>query len=101
MPLYLHSAPRYTLLVSKIVTLSTAASVQALYCEAGKGRLCRSQAWTLIRRWASRLKPATLQLLMRHRSIETTMKYYVDQDADEVADELWATHEAAQIGAAK
>ncbi len=40
-------------------------------------------------RWASRVKPATLQLLMRHRSIETTLKYYVDQDADDVADELW------------
>ena len=26
---------------------------------------------------------------MRHRSIETTLKYYVAQDADEVADELW------------
>ncbi len=42
--------------------------------------------------WASKVKPATLQLLMRHRSIETTLKYYVDQDADDVADELWKTH---------
>ncbi len=40
-------------------------------------------------RWAGRVKPATLQLLMRHRSIETTLKYYVERDADEVADELW------------
>ena len=40
-------------------------------------------------RWASRVKPATLQLLMRHKSIETTLKYYVAQDADEVADQLW------------
>ena len=40
-------------------------------------------------RWAPKVKPATLQLLMRHRSIETTLKYYVAQDADEVADELW------------
>ena len=37
-------------------------------------------------RWASRVKPATLQLLMRHKSIETTLKYSVSQDADEVAD---------------
>ena len=36
-----------------------------------------------------RWKPATLQLLMRHKSIETTLKYYVAQDADEIADELW------------
>lgn len=47
-------------------------------------------------RWAPRVKPATLQLLMRHKSIETTMKYYVSQDADGVADELWAEHEADQ-----
>ena len=40
-------------------------------------------------RWAPKVKPATLQLLMRHRSIETTLKYYVAQDADEIADELW------------
>jgi len=43
-------------------------------------------------RWASRVKPATLQLLMRHKSIETTLKYYVDQDGDDVADELWKAH---------
>jgi integrase len=40
-------------------------------------------------RWAPRVKPATLQLLMRHQSIETTLKYYVAQDADDVGDELW------------
>jgi integrase len=43
-------------------------------------------------RWAPRVKPVTLQLLMRHKSIETTLKYYVDQDADDVADELWKAH---------
>ena len=45
-------------------------------------------------RWASKVKPATLQLLMRHESIETTLKYYVDQDADDVASELWNQHVA-------
>ena len=45
-------------------------------------------------RWAARFKPATLQLPMRHRSIETTMKYYVSQDSDDVADELWADYGA-------
>ncbi len=41
-------------------------------------------------RWAPRVKPPTLQLLMRHASIETTLRYYVAQDAAEVGDELWA-----------
>lgn len=45
-------------------------------------------------RWASRVKPATLQLLMRHKPIETTLKDYVDQDADDVADELWRSQAA-------
>jgi len=40
-------------------------------------------------RWAKEVKPATLQRLMRHRDIATTMKYYVDQDADDIAAELW------------
>ncbi len=44
-------------------------------------------------RWAKLVKPATLQLLMRHRSIETTMKYYVDLDADDIADELWKSYQ--------
>ena len=34
--------------------------------------------------------PAVLKRLMRHASITTTMGYYVDLDADEVADQLWA-----------
>jgi hypothetical protein len=29
---------------------------------------------------------------MRHESVETTMKYYVDQDADDVSDQLWEQH---------
>ncbi len=40
-------------------------------------------------RWAKRVMPATLQMLMRHQSIKTTMKYYVDLDAHELGDELW------------
>ena len=47
-------------------------------------------------RWSTKVKPATLQLLMRHKAIETTLKYYVAQDADEVADELWACYRAHQ-----
>ena len=42
--------------------------------------------------WARRIKPTTLQILMRHRSMETTMKYYVDLSADDIADELWQNY---------
>jgi integrase len=46
-------------------------------------------------RWSSRVMPAVLQQLMRHESIETTMRYYVGRDADAVADTLWEAVEAA------
>ena len=36
--------------------------------------------------------PALLKKLMRHSSIETTMPYYVDLDAGEIAEQLWASH---------
>jgi integrase len=44
-------------------------------------------------RWSSRVMPAVLQQLMRHESIETTMRYYVGRDADAVADTLWNAFE--------
>lgn len=37
------------------------------------------------RRWASRVMPPVLQHLMRHSSIETTLKFYVGSDADAMA----------------
>ena len=40
-------------------------------------------------RWALKVRPLTLKRLMRHTSIDTTLRYYVDQDADDVAAELW------------
>jgi len=43
-------------------------------------------------RWAKRVMPAVLKRLMRHSSITTTMGYYVDLDAAEVADQLWASY---------
>jgi integrase len=43
-------------------------------------------------RWAKRVMPAVLRRLMRHSSIQTTMAYYVDLDAADVADQLWASY---------
>jgi integrase len=43
-------------------------------------------------RWAKRVMPAVLKRLMRHAAIQTTMGYYVELDAAEVADQLWATY---------
>lgn len=41
-------------------------------------------------RWASRVMPQVLRELMRHESIETTMKYYVGRNAQTTAAVLWA-----------
>ena len=40
-------------------------------------------------RWARRIMPAVLQQFMRHESIDTTMSYYVELDARELAEEVW------------
>jgi len=49
-------------------------------------------------RWAKRVMPAVLQRLMRHASIQTTMAYYVDLDADDLAADLWATWKSGSKG---
>lgn len=43
-------------------------------------------------RWSRKLSPADLMNLMRHENIETTMKYYVGQDAERAAERLWKGH---------
>jgi integrase len=41
-------------------------------------------------RWAVRVMPQVLKELMRHESIETTLKYYVGRNAETTAETLWA-----------
>lgn len=43
-------------------------------------------------RWSSRVMPTVLMQLMRHKSIQTTMAYYVGRNADAAAEVLWAAH---------
>jgi integrase len=44
-------------------------------------------------RWSERILPKDLQLLMRHESIDTTMSYYVGQNAQRTADAVWKAYE--------
>jgi integrase len=46
-------------------------------------------------RWAGRLMPAQLMELMRHESIETTLRFYVGTDAQRTADAAWAAFDRA------
>ena len=47
-------------------------------------------------RWARRVLPQILQTMMRHESLETTMRYYVDLDADQTAADIWRAYDAAR-----
>jgi integrase len=56
----------------------------------GKFATCHDFRRSFGTRWARRVMPAELMMLMRHADVETTMKYYVDIDSDNVAAGLWA-----------
>jgi len=43
-------------------------------------------------RWAKRVKVHVLRAMMRHRSINTTMAYYVREDANDLAESIWSAH---------
>ncbi len=49
-------------------------------------------------RWASRVMPNVLQELMRHDNIQTTMRYYVGQNAQRTSAILWEAHRAQAVG---
>lgn len=47
-------------------------------------------------RWALKVRPVVLKELMRHQSLETTMKYYVGESAERTAAEVWEAFEQQQ-----
>jgi integrase len=49
-------------------------------------------------RWARRVQPAVLQVLMRHANIRTTMEYYATLQAEETAAAIAAAFERAKAG---
>ncbi|MGV3483970.1 MAG: tyrosine-type recombinase/integrase [Planctomycetaceae bacterium] len=49
-------------------------------------------------RWAPRVMPVVLKDLMRHESIETTMRFYVGNNAERNADAIWM-HSDIDFGA--
>jgi integrase len=46
-------------------------------------------------RWALRVMPRVLMQLMRHESIETTMRYYVGRSVQATADVVWEAYRRA------
>ncbi len=49
-------------------------------------------------RWSTRVMPQVLMALMRHESIDTTMRYYVGRNANTTADTVWAAYKKQQEG---
>lgn len=49
-------------------------------------------------RWAPRVMPIMLQQLRRHESFDTTLRYYVRQDSENMADTTWAAAESTESG---
>ena len=47
-------------------------------------------------RWSKRVMPPRLKRLMRHKNINTTLKYYVDEDVEDLAEDLWVAYEQAK-----
>ena len=76
----------------------------AVVVDRSGGRVKYASAHNLRRsfgaRWAPLVMPATLRELMRHESIETTMRYYVGANAKSTAAALWEAHRGrADLGA--
>jgi integrase len=59
--------------------------------DAGKFASAHDLRRTFGTRWSYKVRPIILQRIMRHVDIKTTLRHYVDQQADDVGRELWQT----------
>jgi hypothetical protein len=80
--------------VSKIVSDVGKAAGVKVYTHPRTGKVKVASAHDLRRmfgeRWAARLMPVQLMELMRHKNIETTLRYYVGVNAQRTAQSIWA-----------
>ena len=55
---------------------------------------CHDMRRSFGQRWAVRIMPPDLMVLMRHESIDTTLRYYIGQNAnaEATAETLWQAH---------
>jgi len=76
-----------------VATIGEVAKVK-VYTHPKTGKVKYASAHDLRRsfgfRWAQRVMPPVLKELMRHESIDTTMKFYVGRNAEAMAKLLWS-----------
>lgn len=48
-------------------------------------------------RWAMKVMPQALMQLMRHESMETTLKFYVGRNAEKIAEAVWNADESGSV----
>lgn len=64
---------------------------------AGQGVTSHDLRKTFGTRWALRVHPFVLKTMMRHKSIETTMEYYIDIDRNEIAAQIWGKNVPSNV----
>ena len=78
---------------SELVSAIGKAAGVKVHTDPRTGRLKYASAHDLRRsfgeRWSSRVMPQVLMELMRHESIETTLKFYVGRNAEKTAETLY------------
>jgi hypothetical protein len=83
--------------VSKTVSdIGKAGGVKVFtYPRTGKGKcaLAHNLRWTFGERWAARLMPVQLMEVIRHKNIETTLRYYVGANTQRTAQTIRAAFE--------
>jgi integrase len=88
--------------VSRIVVRIGKAAGVKVATDARTGKVKFASAHDLRRsfgeRWATRIMPTDLMALMRHESIETTLRYCVGRNAQNTAKTLWEAHRKALGG---
>lgn len=70
--------------------ISKVFEVAEIYVEDAKTATAHDLRRTFGLFWATRLKPIQLKTLMRHSTIETTLKFYVDLPTADVSDAVWS-----------
>lgn len=91
--------------VSKIISQIGKKANVVVHIQTNTGKKKYASAHDLRRafgdRWALRVMPPVLMQLMRHESIETTMRYYVGRSVEATADAIWKAYENDSKSVAK